>query len=370
MFWLLLKKELKVFFQSKGNLAFMVFLPLLLLIIFGLALGTYIQTDYGTFEEGVVLYYETGADPENMEHFEKTRDKITAATGVTFTEVTDYSFAQKQVESSEAYGVITIGEGGFTYFRSAFNEPEGGRIVRSLFEEMAGKEADVESNSIQIARTVLTAEPVDSKAYYASASLAFSILFMGLLVGFSVYNEKSLGTIERIQLSRAGVSRMFAAKIIMGVLCGLVQCAVVFLFSGLVFRVSWGQKIPWIFLLFGMLSLLSAVFGGVVGMLCKSKSMCQSIILMVSMLSGYLGGSITPLSLLENTPVMHVIVNLSPLYWVNRAVTDLRGGILNESTLYAVSVLAGLLLVTTIVGFLSGKKASFRMEAQKEAATA
>lgn len=368
MFWLLLKKELKVFYQSKGNLSIMLFLPLLLLIIFGLALGTYMQTDYGTFEDGAVLYYDAGADRDGMDRFENIRERIIAATGVTFTEVTDYSFAQKQVESSKAYGVVTLQEGGFEYFRSTFNEPEGGQLVRSLFEQLADK--DMENEPIQIARTVLAAEPIDSKAYYASASLAFSILFMGLLVGFSVYNEKSLGTIERIQLSRAGVSRMFAAKIVTGALCGLGQFVVVFLFTGLVFHVSWGQKIPWMFLLFALLSLLSAVFGGVVGMLCKSKSMCQSIVLMVAMLSGYLGGSITPLSLLENTPVMHVIVNLSPLYWVNRAVTNLRNDILNESTLYAALVLIGLLLVTVLVGFLSGKKASFHAEAQKEAVTA
>lgn len=367
MFWLLLKKELRVFFSSKGNLAVMLLLPILLLAIFGSALGSYMQADYRTFEDGVVYYYNDGTDAPAMTRFHDIAAEIQAATGVTFTEVTDITKAQATVEASKAYGVVSIHTDGYTYFRSTFNEPEGGKLTRNLFVQLADPQpASVDTTGIR--HTVITAQPVDSRGYYTFASLAFSILFMGLLVGFSVHNEKALGTIERIQLSSAGVGRMFTVKVLTGVVCGIGQIAVVFAFSSLAFGVSWGPKCGFIFSIFLLLSLYSSVFGGVVGLLCKNKSMCQNVVLMVSMLSGYLGGSITPLYLLENAPVMNIIVNISPLYWVNQAITRLRNNMLDESVLYAVLVLVVLIAVVALVGMLATRKVSPVQGVRKEVA--
>ena len=74
---------------------------------------------------------------------------------------------------------------------------------------------------------------------------------------------------------------------------------------------------------------------------------------MTAMLCGYLGGSITPLYLLENQPVLNVLVNISPLYWTNRALTALYNGILDEKTAYSAAVLAGLIAVILTLYFLT-----------------
>ena len=102
----------------------------------------------------------------------------------------------------------------------------------------------------------------------------------------------------------------------------------------------------------------SAVFGSVVGMIAKNKSMCQSTVLMVSMLCAYLGGSVTPLYLLENMLVLKFIIRISPLYHLNRAVTALSNNILDRNTLYTVLVLSGLSAFMLIVlRTLKGKSA-------------
>jgi ABC-2 type transport system permease protein len=350
MFGVILKKELKAFFTNKGNLVFMFLLPILLISIFSFALGDYVKAEYGTFKNGEVLYFEENAPPEMLERFAMISDKINSATGVVFEQVADIQSAKKQVESSEAYGLITVTDSGFDYFRSEFNEPEGGRTVRSLFTQMAvGNISSIENQKIQ--HITLKADKPDAKKYYTFSGLAFSILFMGLLVGYSVFDEKAYGTITRIQLSRAGI------------LCGCVQIVSSFVFSFLVLGVEWGGKTGWIFLLLLMLVLYSAVFGAVIGMLSKNKSMCQSTVLMISMLSGYLGGSVTPLYLLENMPVLNVIVKISPLYHLNRAVTALSNGILDRNTLYTVLVLTGLSAFMLILFALTGSKNSNGKEA-------
>ena len=165
---------------------------------------------------------------------------------------------------------------------------------------------------------------------------------MGLLIGYSVYDENAYGTITRIRLSSVGIGVMLFSKILTGVICGCVQILSAFVFSSLVLGVEWGGKTSLIFLLLLMLVLYSAVFGAVIGMLSKNRSMCQSTVLMISMLCGYLGGSVTPLYLLENMPVLNIIIKLSPLYHLNRAVTALSNDNLDKNTLYTVLVLTGL----------------------------
>ena len=348
MLGVILKKELKAFFTNKGNLVFMFLLPILLISIFSFALGDYVNAEYGTFDNGTVLYAMENASAENVQKFDLISDRIGSATGVTFEQITDIPTAKKQVEASEAFGLITITEQGFDYYRSEFNEPEGGKTVRSLFLQMAeGNVSTGENQKIQ--HITLKAEKPDAKKYYTFSGLAFSILFMGLLVAHSVFDEKANGTITRIQLSRAGTGVMIFSKVLTGILCGCVQILSAFAFSSLVLGVKWGGKTVWIFLLLLMLVMYSAVFGSVIGMTAKNKSMCQSTVLMVSMLCAYLGGSVTPLYLLENMPVLKVIIKISPLYHLNRAVTALSNDILDKNTLYTVLVLTVLSAIMLIV---------------------
>ena len=355
MLGVILKKELKAFFTNKGNLVFMFLLPILLISIFSFALGDYVKAEYGTFENGKMLYYNDNASAEMSEKIALISEKINSATGVTFEQVADIQSAKKQVESSEAYGLITVTDSGFDYFRSEFNEPEGGRTVRSLFTQMAdGNISSTEKQDIQ--HITLKADKPDAKKYYTFSGLAFSILFMGLLVGYSVYDEKAYGTITRIQLSRVGVGAMMFSKILTGIVCGCVQIVSAFVFSSFALGVEWGGKAVWIFLLLLMLVVYSAVFGAVIGMLSKNKSMCQSTVLMISMLCGYLGGSVTPLYLLENMPVLNIIIKISPLYHLNRAVTALSNGILDRNTLYTILVLTGLSAFMLILFALTRSK--------------
>ncbi|MFI3201834.1 MAG: ABC transporter permease [Eubacteriales bacterium] len=362
MFFVILKKELKSFITSKGNLAVMILLPILLLMIFGYALGNYMNADYHTFDAGTMFYFVDTDSSQAMEHFEGIVEEINRVTGVIFAEVDQVEVAKSRVEESEAYGLITIHDTEYSYFRSTFNEPEGGELVRNLFVQLANHTSFREATSSSIVeREVVQGTKIDSIGYYTFSSLAFSILFMGLIVGFSMQNEKILGTLERIKLSKAGMGSVFLAKIVMGIICGIGQILVVFISSNLLFKVSWGEYTGIMFALFLLLAIYSAVFGGVMGVLCKSKASCQSNVLMLSMLSGYFGGAITPLYLLENTAFMNIVIHCSPLYWFNSAIVNLQNNILDYNTRNACFVLTGLIVgLLCLLGIRSHKSATNR----------
>lgn len=358
MFLLQLWKEIKAFFTSKGNLLFMFVMPLLLITIFSYALRDYINAGYGTFNEAKVFYCEEKEEDARNKEFEMIRTKLSQALGVTFESVTDYEAACKAVEKSEAYGVIRVNKDGYDYFRSDFNEPEGGKLVRSLFSQMAGSISDTShaETIFRVNKMKLNVSKFDSKNYYTFAGLAFSILFMGLLVAFMVYDEKEFGTIERIRLSNAGVPGMVLSKVFTGIFCGCVMIGTSYLYSQFVLKVNWGTKTVYILLILLCLCIFSATFGCVVGLAGKNKTICQSSVLMFSMLCGYLGGSITPLYLLENIPVLNWIIKISPLYYTNRAVSSLYNGVVDEKTTYCIAVLLSFTIVLSFLGIRAGKK--------------
>jgi ABC-2 type transport system permease protein len=363
MFLTQLGKEVKVFFTSKGNLIFMFCMPILLITIFSYALKDYMGGSYGTFDNAKVLYLVK--DSTQFSSFENIKVSLESL-GVAFEETTDYEAACKDVEASKAYGVITLEKEGFSYFRSSFNEPEGGKLVRTLFVQMAGDTVTMDfgdstiqksdDNDSAVKKIMLSVQHFESKNYYTFAGLAFSIMFMGLLVAFIVYDEKEHGTIERIRLSNAGIPSMIFSKVLTGVLCGLVMITASYIYSTVVLKVNWGEKKGYILLILVSLVLFSAVFGCVVGLLGKNKTMCQSMVMMFAMLCGYLGGSITPLYLLENVPVLNWIIKISPLYYVNRSVTSLYSGIVDEKLIYSISVLGGLTVTLIFIGIAVGKK--------------
>ena len=358
MFFVQMRKEIKAFFTNKGNLLFMFAMPLLLITIFSFALRDYISADYGTFDDGRVFYFLNTQKGERAEEFKKISEKISDATGISFEQISDYEEACRRVESSQAYGVITVKDDGYDYFRSSFNEPEGGKLIRTLFCRMADDYVAVTESKGEpvINKVTIDVNKLDSKNYYTFAGLAFSIMFMGLLVAFMVYDEKEFGTIERIKLGGGGIPSMVISKVLTGVICGLVMIAASFVYSTNVLRVDWGDKAGYIVTVLLCLVIFSAVFGCVVGLWGKNRTMCQSSVLMFSMLCGYLGGSITPLYLLENMPVLKFIIRISPLYYTNRAIISLYNGILDEKTMYSILVLLGLTSAFTILGIGLGRK--------------
>jgi len=346
-------------------------MPVILITIFSYALRDYMGGSYGTFDNAKVLYLVK--DSAQLSSFENIKASLESL-GVTFEEITDYEVACKDVEASKAYGVITLEKEGFSYFRSSFNEPEGGKLVRTLFVQMAGDSVIIngdDSVSIDkdesvteisgetksyVKKLKLNVQHFESKNYYTFAGLSFSIMFMGLLVAFMVYDEKEHGTIERIRLSNAGIPTMIFSKVLTGVLCGIVMITTSYIYSTTVLKVNWGEKAGYILIILICLVLFSAVFGCVVGLLGKNKTMCQSMVMMFAMLCGYLGGSITPLYLLESIPVLNWIIKASPLYYVNRAVTSLYNGIVDEKLKYSILVLGGLTIGLVFAGIGVGKK--------------
>lgn len=158
------------------------------------------------------------------------------------------------------------------------------------------------------------ATKVDSSAYYTFSVLGFTLMMLSVGIAISIFDERENRTIERYRIFKVGIGGMFAVKIIVGMIAGCIQFAVSFAFSAFVLGVEWGDKIGWMLLLLMLDNLFTVLLAVLLGMRGRNKSISQDSVLLITMFSAYLGGSVTPVYLLENIPVLRWLVKISPLY--------------------------------------------------------
>lgn len=353
MLYIMLKKEIKLFFSNKTNLIFMFAMPLVIVSIFSFCLQSYMDTDYGTFDDGKVFFVDQDASEKLQSQFNLLSIQITNATGVVFEQVNDYDDAMKRVELSEAFSVIRLSGDDMTYYRSPYNETVGGQIVRSLFRELTNS---MIGNKTYVNRVVLENKPINSKVYYSFAGLSFVILYMALIVSNSTADERELQTIDRIRISKSGEGMMFLSKVITGILCAALMTVIVYLFTLFILGVIWGPQIGYMLLIFLALAIFSSLFGCVLGMVCKTKAMSQNVVLITNILFAFLGGVFLPASILETLPVLKNITKISPLYWTNQAMASLYNNVLDNNTGYSIAILTILSVILLSVYFFARSK--------------
>lgn len=358
MFFELMKKELKVYFSNKVNWAFVVVIPLLFIGLFSVALKDYIGADYGTFDDGKEFYYLNVEDGKYVDRLNVIIERLTEATGVCFERVYDIEQAKKDVEKSKAYGVITVNADGYDYYRSPYNETEGGKLIRTMFVEMAQNEIEniknypiVVSNNIEV-----KVSDVDSYAYYTFTALAFTLMMLSVGVSLSIYDEREHQTIIRYRISKGGIWGMLGLKIVVGMIAGALQLLISFTFSTVVLGVKWGDKIGWMLLLLLLHNTFAILMAIVLGLKGKNKAISQDMVFLITMLSAYLGGSVTPVYLLENIPVLKLLVKISPLYWTNQALISLYNDIFDKKTLYSALISIGLAFIMFLLIAVGEKK--------------
>ncbi|MCM1171142.1 MAG: ABC transporter permease [Clostridium sp.] len=340
----ILCKELKKYFSNKINILFLFLLPVIFVTFFSFALENYIDSNYDTFEGGKIFYYTKDADTGHLEKFTEISKEIASSTGVAFEEVSDLEAAKAAVRQSKAFAVIDITADGFDYFRSEFNEPVGGEIIRSMFLQLSDSYGNL-SDEVMIIENNMNIKKTTSKIYYTFAAAAFLILFMAFLTSMSIIEEKELGTNIRIRISSTGSGGVLLAKALTSVCGGIAEIIIIYFYSSFVIGVEWGGNLPLIFLVLLLLIVFSTSLGIMIGTFCKSKTVAQETSLVAGLMCGYLGGSITPAYLMENMPIMCYVIKLSPLYWTNKALISLYNDIVDKNTTYSAVVLVVLSVI-------------------------
>lgn len=120
------------------------------------------------------------------------------------------------------------------------------------------------------------------------------LLYSGLTVSTSLFNEKENHTLFRITSMLKG-SELFIGKMLGVGVVSVVQCAAIIILTHLLFGVNWGNR-PGLLLLFCLLMIIASMtLSIVISMFSKTKASAGSIINVITVVMTFISGGMAPL---------------------------------------------------------------------------
>lgn len=322
----MMKKELRLFVKNKVNLAFVIIVPIVVVLIFSALMDNYIGNNTNTEElsgKVVCLVNKAQEGNEYLEDFRRFADTSSRELGIVYEEYSDYDKAVEKTDKQDAIAVVTVEDDGVSLYRTAYNRTDSAELFKAVMEEGLGNDTDKAAGAVEIS---IGMPSLNASAYYTFVELGFMILYIAVMVAHSVYSERSSRTINRIYLSKSGILTLLTNKFFIAMIMSVIQIAVVYLFSNIVLDVDWGEKTLMIIVVYLCLGVFAGSLGISAAMTLKKRTSVDNLLLYVAILCGYMGGAFTPVSVLESKKVIGKLIKIDPLYWASKAVMALNSG--------------------------------------------
>ena len=344
--------ELKKLLKRKGNIAFIVLLPVAIVLVFSFILRSYMTPDVNFFNHAVILYSPAELRTDN-EEFAQFADRIESDMDIEVTSAASEEEGKHAVDQQKAAAWIGFdSQNGYRYYASEYMEQDASKLIRVLFGEMVGKESAADITETEI----LNVERTNANEYFVFAETGFVILFLAIIFGLDIFNERENKTLSRIIVSRSSLLSYIGSKMLLALLAGILQVVIVHFISATFLHVSWGADTGKIYIQYALIAMFTAAFGVFAALLVKNKTRFQQVIIVVASLFGFLGGSFAPISTLENMKLVSYCIKISPLYWTNKSLIELHKGIMSSSYYVAIIIWGVLALAFTILSILMTKK--------------
>lgn len=184
---------------------------------------------------------------------------------------------------------------------------------------------------------------VTSYEYYSIVMIPFC-LFLGMTsVAYASADEKRMKTASRYMTAPVSTVSLILSKFFSCVIVLTACSMIVLLAAGIFFHLPVSGNVLFLTVLFLCGSIAITGLGLFFGLACKNFATVQNYLNLPIMIFGFLGGTFFPVSSLN--PALSLIIDLSPLTWINR-------GIMYCLYLSDVTILlriSGILLVTGII---------------------
>lgn len=368
MFLVMLKKELKMFFRSKGNVMMLFLFPIVLITTLSLSLKNLMSAEVDIFKDNdkdSIVYYTISEDSKYKDGFLEFMNGIKAEINIDFKETNDLKEVKDSVDEKKAIAYVKLDLNKFDIYTSENGDTMKSKVFKSMLESLFNQYAAYETigtlnpesfrdlvknayDEYVVSENISDKKTITAAEYYTFAELALIILNVSAVIGELVYKERQLKTINRIKMSKASERTMILSKVALGVLISISQIILVYIYTSLVLKVNWGENTLKFMLLFVVFGVFSSMLGAIVGIACKNDTAVSGILNGATFGICILGGCYSTRAMLTTVPVINKLMYLSPIYWINTATSTIICGL--ESNLYVVAliipiVLSALLLI-------------------------
>lgn len=377
MFINMLKKEFTVFFRNKGEVFMLFVFPIILITTLSLGLKSMMEYSSDIFEvdgKDSIVYYAVEEDAKEYSMgFEAFKEGVEEAVALKFEETSSLDEVEEDVDNYDALAFINVEKDGFSFYTSKKGEKVQSKIVKSMFESLLNEysiystvgeynpeairnlvssefESYVENESIGDARNLTSTE------FYTFAELALIVMYISSYIAESVYSENKLNTINRIKLSKSSEHIIVLAKVVMGCLLSIMQTILIYIYTSLCLNLDWGGNVLKFFTLYIALGLFASTLGVVVGTISKKDTTASAILNAIIIFISFLGGCYVPLSQIIKMPGVNNLIFLSPIYWIDTAISSSLCNIQSNSYAIALAVPLGLSVIMVSIYLLGVRR--------------
>lgn len=134
-----------------------------------------------------------------------------------------------------------------------------------------------------------------SSQFYAVSMMLMFLLYSGLTVCTSLFNEKENHTLFRINAMPVKGSELFIGKMLGVGVVSIVQCAAIIILTNVLFGVNWGNR-PGLLLLFCLLMIIASMtLSIVISMFSKTGASARSVVTLLTVSMTFISGGMAPL---------------------------------------------------------------------------
>lgn len=371
MFFELLKKEIKQFSRSKGDMIMLFVFPIVLITVLSVGLKDIMEGTGNVFEDDIV-YYTISEEGQYSSGLKMFKESIEAKYDIDFKEINSKDKAKNAVDKGKALLYISVDNNGYTMYRAS-DENFSSRMLRSIFQVVINEydtyATIAEYNPQQISNLIdkqydryikeedgKCKKGITSAEYYTFAELALIILYIATTVGEHVAKEEELTTINRIRMSKVTERQIVLSKVSLGIIIGIVQVLLVYVYSSIILKVNWGENTFKLLVLFLDLVIFSSVLGAILGLIIKKAAVLNGLFQVLITVLCALGGCYVPIHVLITSPVLAQIVKISPLYWINVATSTMVCGYESASYIIALMILAVMSVIMILIYLIGFNK--------------
>ncbi|WP_223590063.1 ABC transporter permease [Neobacillus bataviensis] len=325
-------KGIKTDFRDTRTLFFMLAFPVVLMLVLGSALSNTFG-DSLPVDDIHVLYQDT-SQTENFNQFIKTAEK----SGIHFQKVTENINPKNEVRQGKYDGYVEVTQRGLQLYVNNGNSIEG-NILQGMITSYVDK-YNIASEIMKVApeklASAFTGERKDdyiketsilpnkqpgSMDYYAIVITTMIVLYGAMSSSSLIISERVRKTADRLIASPVRKSEIFIGKVLGSLVSNTICVLLVILFSKLFFKANWGEHLGMVILVL-LTEIIFAVSMGIgLSFLTKTSAAPRIIIMLFVQLASFFGGAYFKID--NPQGIFKFITDLSPLTWINSAITKM-----------------------------------------------
>ncbi|MHC1684626.1 MAG: ABC transporter permease [Clostridiaceae bacterium] len=345
-------KELKQFARNKRVLFMMLIFPILLITILGNALKNVMGDNetVSVFKNVKILYYYD----DDSKYKELIDEFVTYGKDnlkITFEKIDNVEDGKTKVADSYNGFIVSEGDKDTIYFYKNQLDNIGAGYVEKTLNSFVERYnliveiykvnpmgmAQVSNDKSEEYTNLSSINPnrvPSSIDYYSVAELTMIIMYLTTTMLFAVKRERIDKTEDRILITPVSTSTLILAKVLSGVVIGVAQCIIVYLFSRFVLDAYWGDNLLKVFGILIAFIFMNVMIGTGFAFMFKDSRAAEAIINILIYVLVALGGGYFPIESFQNNDLMSDVVKISPVYWANTSIFENVFGTGNSASMF------------------------------------